>query len=75
MYETWFENSHFQEAAPTHFSTAQDLMRPKSAMFYIGALEDIADDFLEFVRKDVRESADGFTNRFAFLASSYKLNK
>ena len=49
----------------THFSTAQDLMRPKSAMFYIGALEDISDDFLEFVRKDVRESADGMTNRFA----------
>ena len=40
-------------------------MRPKSAMFYIGALEDIADDFLEFVRKDVRESADGMTSRFA----------
>ena len=40
-------------------------MRPKSAMFYIDALEDIADDFIEFVRKDVRESADGLTNRFA----------
>ena len=69
------ETSHFKKAAPTRFSIAQDLMRPKSAMFYIGALEDIADDFLEFVRKDVRESADGLTNRFAFLASSYKLNK
>ena len=39
-------------------------MRPKSAMFYIDALEDIADDFIEFVRKDVRGSADGLTNRF-----------
>ena len=46
-------------------SRMQDLMRPKSAMFYIGALEDIADDFVEFVRKDVRGSADGLTNRFA----------
>ena len=46
-------------------SRMQDLMRPKSAMFYIGALEDIADDFVEFVRKDVRGSDDGLTNRFA----------
>ena len=38
-------------------------MRPKSAMFYIDALEDIADDFIEFVRRDVQGSEDGLTNR------------
>ena len=69
MYKTCCETSPFQKAAPIRFSTAQDLMRPKSAMFYIGALEDIANDFLEFVRNDVRESTDGMTNRSAELIS------
>ena len=36
---------------------------PPLAMFYVDAIEDIANDFIEFVRRDVQGSEDGLTNR------------
>ena len=43
----------------------QDMMRPKSAFFYLSQLQDIADDLVNLIRKDL-EKGDGTHNRYGF---------
>ncbi len=41
----------------------QDMMRLKSAMYYLSQLQEAADDFVNLIRKDL-EKGDGVHNRY-----------
>ena len=40
-----------QEWHTTRVSVQQDMMRPRSALFYVGQLQDVAGDFVDFVAR------------------------
>ena len=40
-----------QEWHATRVSVQQDMMRPRSALFYVGQLQDVAGDFVDFVAR------------------------
>ncbi len=47
----------------------QDMMRPKSALYYVGQIEQVAEEFVNLIRVDLeKEGSDGVTFRYKVKA-------